>query len=965
MYVVFSVDNPDRFSLNGSPKDGNAANLRHIELSYIECPRQGYRRPGGDFTEDEPFAREAINLMRNTFLGKFVSFQEDYTVPSLQRTGGRLTLADGGVDASCLLLREGFAAVPTKQPKGMPTALYKKYFDLMKLAFADRKGIFASDKEQAKHTHHMFNMATDKLLVEARRLSGTFLSVVVERVLSASSLIAMAPEKFGDAQIPVILSGITTRGMEEELSSAAKFVTEKNLLHRTVTAHVDGVDGFENVMVSILPFAASAPSAASPFYFQAELLSRGLCKISSGSVTLSPGIEDLMKAEEHARNERKGLWKDYSPPVVAASPVLTVSATPESDGSDDAHGVKSGAAATGASLSSGSIPTFDAEGKPGPSYTGPKTFTGKLIQVIHGDTLVIRDNETRQQVRVGLAGLRCNKTVTRDKDGNSPECRVTYSDYSWEAKEFMRENYVGEQVHVSVVYARMVPPTTELRPAVILKHASTDANLGAALLEEGLATFFLGKTGICPCASEYQAAEAAAKEAGRGVHAEGAAHRSTTILELSHLGETRSRYYLSFLQRGMQGNRPPVHRGIVDIVMGGNSMRAYIPKENFQIPIRLAGVVAPSGSASSGSPADPFFDECKEFVVDRVQQREVSLQVFAADRPGNFIAAIMLKDGTNLSVAMVKAGLATCGNADRLPFQIALEEAEREAQEAKRKIWSSSSSLPQRAVRIQAKNTTVAGAFIPLTTKSSNTEGENNEADGFVPCLRTEIAENGLSLFLRRTTAEAEETMQNISELLKQLIASTTKFEMDEKRHAVGQKVAVQYKADMQWYRGRVLRLSHKSGQLMAQVQFVDYGTIQESTQKQIHSIPKLGDYTYLLNTPPLAFEAKLAYLKPRIPENIVELASGLTFEYTEEPLLAKAEYRDQAGNTYYRVTVSETETSLNEELLQNGAAFYDSRASSVNPPVAKRHQAAVEIARASHLGVWMYGDADDDEGYY
>lgn len=969
MHVVFSVDNPDRFTLIGSRTDENAANLRQVELSYIECPRQGYRRSGGDFSEDEPFARKAVELMRNTFLGKQVRFKEDYNVPSLQRTGGQLQLVEGGVDASCLLLREGLAAVPSKQPTGMNAALYKKYFDLMKAAFADRKGIFASNKEQAKHTHHMYNMPSEKLVEMGNQLIGMTLSVTVERVLSAASLIIMSAETFGDAQVPVLFSGITTRGVEEEIAAAAKFFTEKYLLHRTVTAHVDGVDSFKNILISIVNTNSGSQFSASA-YFQVELLSRGLCKISSSLATSGARVEDLLKAEEDAKKARKGIWKDYVPPVEAVSSVITVSATPSAENGNDAHTLSAGAEGAGShggfTSPAGAVPTFDTEGKPGPSYTGLTTFSGKLIQVIHGDTLVIRDNETKQQIRVGLAGLRCHKSVTRDKDGNAPECRVTYADYTWEAKEFIRRKYVGEQVEVKVVYARIVPPTTELRPAAIVKHASTGVNLGAALLEEGLAIFFLGKNGICPCASEYQAAEAVAKGAGSGIHAgESANPRPTTILELSHLGETRSRYYLSFLQRGMQGNRPPVHRAVVDVVINGNSMRAYIPKENFQIPIRLAGVIAPSGSFSPGLPCDPYFEECRDFVVDLVQQREVSLQVFAADRPGNFITAVILKDGTNLSVALVKAGLATCGNADRLPFQNALEVAEKEAESAKRNIWSSSDSLPQRAARMQSKKLAAGSEFLPLANKPANSTDGDDAGDGFLPCVRTEMGDDGLSMYLRYLTPKSEETMQTILDLLKQLINTTIGDSTNGSRFSVGQKVAVQYKADKQWYRGSILRLYQSGQQLTTLVQFMDYGTIQESTAKEIRSIPNLGDYIYLLNTPPLAFLARLAYVKPRIPANAVTLASQLVFDYTENALLAKGEYRDPAGNIYYRVTVSEKEASLNEELLQNGAAFYDSRVANINPTVAKRHQTASDIARAAHVGVWVFGNADDEESYY
>lgn len=73
------------------------------------------------------------------------------------------------------------------------------------------------------------------------------------------------------------------------------------------------------------------------------------------------------------------------------------------------------------------------DGTDGIPYTGPIHFTGILVQVIHGDTLVIRDDSASETnmhpfVRVSLAGVRTSKNIVRDKDGKAAEARVTYYD---------------------------------------------------------------------------------------------------------------------------------------------------------------------------------------------------------------------------------------------------------------------------------------------------------------------------------------------------------------------------------------------------------------------------------------------------------------------------------------------------------------------------------------------------------
>lgn len=938
-FVVFSVDQADRMTLMGPPKEGSAPNLKPVELSFVECPQQGRRLASGDFTADEPFAAEAVELIRNKFIGRPVRFKEDYFIEPLQRSAGRLTLVDDPrVDAACLLLEEGLGAVPAKIPQGMDPALHKRYWSLMKVAFRQQKGLFAPEKEQGKHVRHMLNLPADQLSALIKEVEGQDLRVRVERAISGTALVLMAKDPFGDAQIPVHLTGVGLKGLEESMSSAAKFFTERYLLHRVVTARVDGVDSFGNVLVSIVSAKGS---------FQEELLRQGLCKLVPATATMSLQVDQLMAAEQQAKDDRKGIWKNYVPP---ASAVTTVSAAPAEEETVEEGGAEGGEAGAGGAAKpvkrAGGVPTFTSDGQPGPAYTGPTHFTGKLVQVIHADTLVIRDDETNQQIRVNLAGLRCSKAVTRDQDGNSPETRVTYSEYSWEAREFVRSRYIGWRVTVHVEYARVIPETKELRPAAVVINAETGVNIGAALLEAGLATFFLGRNGTCYCAGEYQAAEAGAKAAGLGVHS-GEDVLPTKVLELSHLGESRSRYYLSFFQRGMQGNRPPVMRGVVDVVISGNSVRVHIPKEHFQIPVRLAGIIAPANPP--GAKPDRFFDEARNFVVDLLQQREVNLQVFSSDRAGNFIAAISLDDGTNVSVAIVKAGLATMGNADRLPFVHQLEDAEMEAKAAKRCVWSEAETLPQRAARMESKKAAKGGAFIPVSGADAQ----------FQSYIRTEVGEDGLSVFLQPATEETEETKETIQEMIDTLIQSTN---ADPCRPSVGQIVAVQYKADNGWHRGKVLRLTHHDGEHVAQVQFIDFGNTQLTPFKCIRSIPRLQDYTFLLDTPAQAFHARLAFLKPRLPPEAMQLSYDLTYEYTDNPLMARAEYKDPSGVVYYTVTWSENEASLSEELLQSGAAFLDKKAALACPQSYERHAAANAIAKKSHVGIWAYGDADDDD---
>ncbi|KAK9511539.1 hypothetical protein O3M35_000175 [Rhynocoris fuscipes] len=105
-----------------------------------------------------------------------------------------------------------------------------------------------------------------------------------------------------------------------------------------------------------------------------------------------------------------------NPIISSTTATITAAATTNNTtaGSSLASKVKSGIIAT------------RPDGSDGVPYTGPVQFTGILVQAVHGDTLVIRDDDTHQLIRVSLAGVRTSKNIVHDKDGRAAEARVTY-----------------------------------------------------------------------------------------------------------------------------------------------------------------------------------------------------------------------------------------------------------------------------------------------------------------------------------------------------------------------------------------------------------------------------------------------------------------------------------------------------------------------------------------------------------
>lgn len=87
-------------------------------------------------------------------------------------------------------------------------------------------------------------------------------------------------------------------------------------------------------------------------------------------------------------------------------------------------------------------------------------------------------------------------------------------------------------------------------------------------------------------------------------------------------------------------------------------------------------------------PADPYGDECSLHVKEMVLQREVEIEVENIDKAGNFIGYLFVEN-TNLSLHLVQEGFASMHfTADRSPYANQIKNAEDNAKNAKKRIWT-------------------------------------------------------------------------------------------------------------------------------------------------------------------------------------------------------------------------------------------------------------------------------------
>jgi staphylococcal nuclease domain-containing protein 1 len=914
-YLVFAVDGADRLTLLCPPTPEHPHELKQIALSFIQAPKLAKRQATGELGQDEPCAFEAMEAIRSACLGKPVTFEEDFVIEPLQRTSGRMTLPSGQ-DACEFLLGQGYARTPDRIQPRMSKAIHDRYFKLMTEAKAAKRGVFAPNAGDKIRSLSILSTAdTDALLAKLQAVEGD-VKVRIERALSASTLVITLPAPF-NVQATLALAGVVAPlakdgEVQAEAASEGKFHVERFLLHRTVSVRFTGVDHFFNLVGSVV-----SPKGS----FQAELIAKGFVTINGATLHLAePFVASLREAESEAQKQKVGIWKNYSEgrlEVTTGAPAGTSSSL-----------VPAGGAGATANQEV--------------AIEGDREFPALVLQVLTSDTLILKNLNSGALVKASLAGVRVSKNVSRDHDGKTPETRVTYKDFAWEAKELLRTQFVGKRVSVIVDYARIIPETKEVRPMITCIEDVSRTNLGAALLDSGYATFFLGRNDYCAHAELLQSSELGARHRGLGLHSSKTAPE-TKVVELSRLGESKGKYYLAFLQRGMVQGRPPVLRGIVDAVVGGGSLRVYIPKEHFQIPFKIAGVTAPQGAVSPGDVADPLAAEAKEFTMTHLMQREVDIQVDTVDRAGNFIGNVSLVGAAKtFAVTLVEAGLAVVSNADRLTYIHQLRDAEAAAKSKALGIWSQAGAVPQRFARQEAAFAAASPDHISVASDAS-----------WTPVTLVDVADAN-TVYVQVNTVEAREARSAIQEAL-QVAAAGSAYTPKKK----GELVCAYYREDKTWNRAKVLATFADEG--VAEVQFIDFGTKQEVRLKDLRPVPK--EDTVLLSTPPQALTVKLACIKSRGPNaDYADTAYDEIYEYAGESceLVAKCVYAT-AADKFYILSTSDKAKSLNEHVLEAGVAVLDKHTKASVPAVFERMRVAQEVARKAHKRLWKFGDADED----
>ncbi|XP_075530608.1 staphylococcal nuclease domain-containing protein 1 [Dermacentor variabilis] len=872
--IVKQVLSGDTVVIRGQPRGGPPPE-KTIYISNITAPKLA-KRPTETVTEtrDEPFAWEAREFLRKKLVGQEVVFSIEYSVNDRDYVTLYLGKDASGENMAESLVRAGLVDVRT----GGKGEAQQRLRDLHEEAQAAGRGKHGPDA--ASHVRDVKWTLRDgeDPRTFADRMGKNPVPAVVEHVRDGSTVRVLLLPDFH--YITLMLSGIRCPSSrpgepESQYAEEAKYFTESRLLQRDVEVVLEGATN-QNFFGTVLHPNGNIAE---------HLLRVGFARCVDWSLaSVTGGADRLRAAEKEAKEKRLRLWKDYKP--------------------------------TG-------IP-IDAK---------EQRFEGKVMEVINADALVVKvgDNELR---KIFLSSIRPPKRPEEPKEpasgggggGKERNFRPLYDiPFMYEAREFLRKKLIGKQVQVCIDYKQ--PASNSFPEKTCCTVTIGGINVAEALVGKGLATVVRYRQDDDQRSAHYNdllAAEMKAQKSARGLHSkkDASVHR---VVDLA--GDlAKSKQFLPFLQRAGK------MEAVVEFVASGSRLRLYIPRENCLATFLLAGISCPrAGRQQAGQtiPGEKFGEEALQFTKSLCLQREVEVVADGIDKAGNFIGWLTV-EGVNLSVALVKEGLATVHfTAERSVHYRALQLAEEQAKQQRLKIWEdyeeTEDTKPQEVI----------------TDRKGN----------YRNVLVTEVKPD-LSFYVQ--FFDDGPKLEEMTKLLRQELAEHPPVS-GAYTPKKGEVCAARFSEDQQWYRARVEKVQ-PSGSV--EIFFIDYGNRDTVDPSSLASLPSLG----IRDVPPAAREYTLALVAlPKDPEQAQEAVHAFQEEVLGEPQLQlNVEYR--VGGQEYVTLLTSSGNDVGKALLQEGWVLLEERRDRHLQELLQEYTAARDSAKAKRLNLWCYGDVTEDD---
>ncbi|KAG1716638.1 hypothetical protein ID866_516 [Astraeus odoratus] len=563
---------------------------------------------------------------------------------------------------------------------------------------------------------------------------------------------------------------------------------------------------------------------------------------------------------------------------------------------------------------------------PAPATSGVKgilkSFEATVVRVWSGDQISVVEKDSGKEHRLQLSSTRGPKMADPKQ-----------AFYAQEAREFLRKKLIGRNVRVTVDFIRPREGEFEERECATVRYGGQNANIAEQLIERGFASVVRHRRDDESRAPDYDklmVAEQAAMTEERGIHSGKDHPPPKPPVNISEI-PSRANSFLNGFKR--QGKIPVV-------------VELFLPKDNQTLILVFSGIRAPRTARNPSEKSEPWGVEAAEFSTRKYMQRDAEVEIEAVDKSGGFIGALWVK-GENVAVTLVREGLASVQglSVDSLSWSRQLLDAEAEAKKARRNLWQDYD------VEKAAQAASMGETMAPLKPEY---------IDIIISDVRTK---NGLNFSVQILNTEG---IASLEKLMREFsIYHKSASAPSDFTPSNGDLVSARF-SDGSWYRARIRRSSPIKKE--AEVTFIDYGN--QSTVKYENLRPLDPKFRPL---PGQAQDARLSFVQFPKPESEYYLDAVDRFRTLCEGRKLVALIDHKEGNLLHMRLIDPTESNaandpcacINADLLREGLVSIDRKDChylSSYPQLAKKLQKAVSCAKQDRLGMFEFGDIEEDE---
>eukprot|EP01006_Ploeotia_vitrea_P016089 TRINITY_DN46567_c0_g1_i1.p1 TRINITY_DN46567_c0_g1~~TRINITY_DN46567_c0_g1_i1.p1 ORF type:complete len:963 (-),score=110.23 TRINITY_DN46567_c0_g1_i1:81-2726(-) len=749
-------------------------------------------------------------------IGKSVTFKEEYKVDNLQnRPFGVLRF--NGQNVAELLVSQGLAKV-----RGRNSEQEAHLTELQATAKAKGSGQWATDEPPSHHVRFSLSWEPadeEELEPLSKNLQGQIVPGIVEGVLNAAVLrVSLLPSY---QYVVVALTGIqpphlTKNATKEQQVAAneAKFFTEVGLLNKEVHILFEG-----NTRSQLLGSVVKGAKC-----FQEDLVERGLVKCgTSGSLSRTQFGAQLQEMETKAKEKKCGVWKNYQPPK--NSPQSSAPTKPQPGNSlagNSSWGQKS-AAPTRNLPTTTSIPQFDAT----------------VLQVVSGDTLLVEKEATKdapaQQMKISLSNTRAYRPE------NAPKV-IRYTNFGWDAREFLRTKLIGKTVTVKPDFTRPLvsskapdspsQSTEEERLCACVFYSEEEGNgknehnINERLMAQGFAQVFNPQVKSAYF-SDLKTAEEEAKKAGRGLWAKDTRPGTRSFDDYYKAPEQAIRGVMHSLTSSENTRR----KCIIEQPLSTSCFLISIPANRCMVAFTLNGIQTPSHCDPTTKEADPFGEKALQYCKHHFWQRDAEVEVEGIDAHGRIKGTLYTggeKDGppVNIACELLWEGLGWVTDY-RTKCSLHQRAAQNSAIKGPRAIWSLAESERPHLMRSRQIHPPKKEKELNVTKVTS----------GDIPCLVTEVVDS-TRMWIQPQSDETKKTLNDVNTLLKGLNLTAAQKQGIKTKDIV----VAQFSADKELYRARVTHVDEKEGRYS--VHYIDYGNSEIVPRSAIWKVQAVEEFT-------------------------------------------------------------------------------------------------------------------------